>query len=423
MVKKTVLIIGSGGREHALGWRLKHSPKVGKIYFAPGTPGTGTIGESTGIPALDFVRLINFAIKNHVDLTVAGPDDILAAGIVNAFQEKGLKIFGATKEAAKIEWSKSFAKELMKTELIPTAKYKTFTDAESAKKYLQQHSFPAVIKASGLALGKGVVIATDLQQAVKTIDDVMVRKVFGEAGSVIVVEEFLKGKEISIHVFSDGENFSIWPTSRDHKPILDGNNGPNTGGMGTVAPVPGITKKDMKIIENKIVKPALNGLKKRGTPFVGCLYPGLMMTKHGPKVIEFNSRFGDPEMESYMRLLDTDIYDILNACVEGELSNQKIKWSKGAACCIVLASAGYPDGYKKGVEIHGLNSIKNKDIVVFHFATKEENGKIVSNGGRVLGVTAIGNNLTESLKKAYSAIGPKGINFQGMQYRSDIGKI
>lgn len=431
MVKKNILVIGSGAREHALGWKLKQSPKVGKIYFAPGTPGTEMVGINTNIQPLEFSKLIKFAEENNVDLTVAGPDDILAAGIVNEFQKKGLKIFGATKEASQIEWSKSFAKDLMKEENIPTAKYKSFTDVSLAKKYLKNHSFPVVIKASGLALGKGVVIATDLKEANKIIDDMMTKKIFGDAGSQIVIEEFLKGKEISIHVFSDGKTFSIFPTSRDHKPIFDGNKGPNTGGMGTIAPVPGITKKDLKEIEEKIIKPVIDGLKKRGTPFVGCLYPGLMMTVDGPKVIEFNSRFGDPEMESYMRLLQTDICDILNACVEGKLAKLKVKWSKKPACCIVLASKNYPESSHKGDIIRGLGKFKNdKDVVVFHFATKKEypnpdkkKANIVTNGGRVLGVTATGKNLQDALKKAYSAIGDNGINFDGMQYRLDIGKI
>ncbi|HVF69846.1 MAG TPA: phosphoribosylamine--glycine ligase [Xanthomonadales bacterium] len=425
MVKKNnILIISSGAREHAVGWKLKQSPKVGKIYFSPGTVGTETVGESTGIAALDFDKLIKFAIKNKIDLTVAAPDDILAAGIVNAFQKKKLKIFGATKEAAQIESSKAFAKDLMTKENIPTAKYETFTNAQDAKKYLKKHQFPAVIKASGLALGKGVIISPNLDHALKTIDEIMVKKIFGDAGNEIVIEEFLTGKEISIHVFSDGLTFSIFPTSRDHKPIFEGNRGPNTGGMGTIAPVPKISKKDLDIIKTKIVEPALNGLKRRGTPFAGCLYPGLMMTKNGPKVIEFNSRFGDPEMESYMRLLKTDLFDILNGCAEGSLSKIKVRWSKKSACCIVLASANYPATSHKGDVIHGLEKFENnKDIVVFHFATKKENGRIVTNGGRVLGITAVGKTLNEALKKAYSAIGKNGIYFEGMQYRRDIGKI
>jgi phosphoribosylamine---glycine ligase len=422
--KNKILIIASGGREHALGWKLKQSPKVEKIYFAPGTVGTEEIGESTGIAALNFDALTQFAIKNKIDLTVAAPDDILAAGIVNAFQKKGLKIFGPTQEASKIEWSKAFAKELMREEKIPTAKYKTFKDAESARRYVKKQSLPVVIKASGLALGKGVVIANDLEEALNAIEDAMVRKVFGEAGSEVVIEEFLKGGEVSIHAFSDGKTFSLFPTARDHKPIFDGNKGPNTGGMGTIAPVPGITKKDMETISEKIVKPVLEGLSKRGTAFTGCLYPGLMMTKTGPKVVEFNSRFGDPEMESYMRLLESDLFEILNACAEGNLDRIKIKWSEQSACCIVLASAGYPASSHKGDIIKNLDKYKrDKDIKVFHFATKEEDGNIVTNGGRVLGVTAVGKNLSTALKKAYSAIGPNGIHFEGMQVRSDIGKL
>ena len=424
MKKNKILIIASGGREHALGWKLKQSPKVGNIYFAPGTIGTEEIGKSTGIPALDFDQLIKFAIKNKIDLTVAAPDDILAAGIVDEFQKKGLKIFGPTKKASRIEWSKSFAKELMQSENIPTAKFQTFTDPLSALSYIKKQKLPVAIKASGLALGKGVVIANDLKEAERAIDDAMVKKVFGEAGSEVVVEEFLEGKEVSIHVFTDGKTFSIFPTARDHKPIFDGNKGPNTGGMGTIAPVPGITKRDMAIIEEKIVKPALEGLKKSGTPFTGCLYPGLMMTKSGPKVIEFNARFGDPEMESYMRLLDSDLFDILDSCAEGTLDKVIINWSEKSSCCIVLASAGYPNSSHKGDPINGLEKYKkDKDVVVFHFATKLDQGKVVTNGGRVLGVTATGKNLNSALKKAYSAIGPNRIHFEGMQYRRDIGKL
>jgi phosphoribosylamine---glycine ligase len=424
VIKNKILIIGSGGREHALGWKLKQSPKVEKIYFAPGTAGTELVGENTNINALDFDSLIKFAIENSIDLTIAGPDDILAAGIVNVFTEKGLKIFGATKEAAQIESSKAFAKELMKKQNIPTASYQTFTDSTAAKKYLKDHPLPVVIKASGLALGKGVIIATDLEDAMKAIDDMMVQKVFGDAGVEVVIEEFMVGKEISIHAFSDGNTFKLFPTSRDHKPIFDGNKGPNTGGMGTIAPVPGITKEELDIIKVEIVSPALSGLKISGIPFTGCLYPGLMMTSTGPKVVEFNSRFGDPEMESYMRLLKTDLFDIILACVDGTLSDIDIEWHEKSACCIVLASDGYPAGSHKGDEIFGLEKFaENEDIVIFHFATKEINGKIVTNGGRVLGVTATGHNLDEALQKAYSAIGQNGIHFNGMQYRKDIGKI
>ncbi len=424
MAKKSVLIIGSGGREHALGWKLKQSSQVGKIYFAPGSVGTELIGETTGIGIFDHKSLIQFALEKKIYLTVAGPDDALAGGVVNAFAEKGLKIFGATKEAAQIESSKAFAKQLMEDEKIPTAKYKVFSDFVKAKKYISKHALPIVIKASGLALGKGVIIAKSLKEAEKTLEDIMVKKIFGEAGDTVVIEEFLEGKEISIHAFSDGENISLFPPSRDHKPIFEGNIGPNTGGMGTIAPVPGITEKQLELIKKTIVLPVIKGMKKRGMPFAGCLYPGLMITKDGPKVVEFNSRFGDPETQSYVRLLKTDLFDILVACAEGKLSDINVEWENKSACCIVLASGGYPGAYKKGEIIHGIKEAeKDKDIVVFHAGTINCNNEFCTNGGRVLGVTATGKTLESALTKAYSVIGASGINFAKMQYRKDIGRI
>lgn len=424
MDKKSILIIASGGREHALGWKLKQSPKVGKIYFAPGNAGTAEIGENTGIAALDFAAQIEFAKTNNIDFTVAGPDDILAAGVVNAFQDAGLKIFGPTKEAAQIESSKAFAKELMREENIPTAKYEVFIDAEKAKAYVKENGAPIVIKASGLALGKGVVVAQTLDEALAAVDDSMVKKVFGDAGAEVVIEEFLQGPEVSIHAFSDGENIALYPTSRDHKPIFDGNKGPNTGGMGTVAPLSEISEEQLEEIKNTIVLPAIRGMKKRGMPFAGCLYPGLMMTKDGPKVIEFNCRFGDPEFESYMRLLKTDIYDILVACIEGTLSDLKIEWHKQFACCIIIASEGYPATSQKGIPLHGFEEVKKlEDIVVFHLGTKQDGENVVTSGGRVIGITATGKTLDEALDKAYSAIGDNGVHFEGMQYRKDIGRI
>lgn len=423
-MNKKVFIIGSGGREHALGWKLKQSPKVGKIYFAPGNGGTLDIGENIPLSALDPQPLLEFAVKNKIDLTVVGPDDALAAGVVNIFRDKGLKIFGPTKEAAQIEASKAFTKQLMKDEKIPTAAFKTFTEAERAKAYVRKHGAPIVIKASGLALGKGVTVAKTLNEALAAIENSMVKKVFGKAGEEIVIEEFLQGPEVSIHVFTDGKNISIFPTSRDHKPIFDGNKGPNTGGMGTIAPLTTVSQEELEVIKKTIVLPVIRGMKKRDRPFTGLLYPGLMITKNGPKVIEFNARFGDPETQSYMRLLKTDLYEILLACAEGTLSKIKIEWSTQSACCIVIASEGYPGAYKKGVVIEGFDNIKNNpDIVVFHAGTKYENGKILTNGGRVLGITAIGKNLDEALTKAYKAIGKKGIHFEGMQYRRDIGKL
>lgn len=423
-MKKSVLIIGSGGREHALGWKLKQSPQIGKIYFAPGSAGTELIGETTGIGIFDHKSLIQFALDKKIYLTVAGPDDALAGGVVNAFAQKGLKIFGATKEAAQIESSKAFAKQLMIDEKIPTAKYQAFSDFVKAKKYISKHSLPIVIKASGLALGKGVVIAKSLEEAEKTLEDIMVKKIFGKAGDTVVIEEFLQGGEISIHAFSDGKNISLFPPSRDHKPIFEGNIGPNTGGMGTIAPVPGITEKQLELIKQTIVLPLIKGMKKRGIPFAGCLYPGLMMTKDGPKVVEFNSRFGDPETQSYMRLLSTDLFDILIACAQGKLADINIEWENKSACCIVLASGGYPGVYKKGEVIRGIEEAeKDKNIVVFHAGTANCNNEICTNGGRVLGITATGKTLDEALDKSYSVIGKNGIYFNSMQYRRDIGRV
>jgi len=424
MKKHNIFVIGSTGREHALGWKLRQSKKVGKIYFAPGNAGTEEIGESSGIDVMDFQSLIKFAKKNDIYLTAAGPDDPLAGGIVDKFEKAGLRIFGPTKDAAKIEASKVFAKEIMGKTGIPTAKYKKFSDGKLAKKYLKMQDFPIVIKASGLALGKGVVIVKNLKEAEKVIDEIMVKKIFGSAGEEIVIEEFLEGKEISIHAFCDGKTVSLFPVGQDHKPIYEGNKGPNTGGMGTLAPVPKYGKSFLDEVKKRVVMPAIEGMKKRGIIFKGCLYPGLMMTKRGLRVLEFNCRFGDPEMESYMRLLDTDIFDILEACVDGELEKINIKWKKVTACCIVLASKGYPGSYKKGEVIYGLDKYKSdKDIVVFHFGTKRVKGKVVTNGGRVIGVTAIGKNLDETLERAYKVIGEKGIYFEGMQFRRDIGRV
>lgn len=423
-MKQKVLIIGSGGREHALGWKLGKSPKVGKIYFSPGNAGTAEIGENIAISALDIEALLDFAINNKIDLTVVGPDDALALGIVDAFREKGLTIFGPTRKAAELEWSKAFAKQFMQEESIPTAAYATFTDLQKAKTYLKKQSAPIVIKASGLALGKGVIIAKTHKEAEKTLEDVMVKKIFGDAGREVIIEEFLEGKEISIHAICDGTNVSVFPASRDHKRLLDDNQGPNTGGMGTIAPLPNITKKELEKITRNIVLPVINGMKKRGKPFTGILYPGIMITKNGPKVLEFNARFGDPETQSYMRLLKTDLYDILVYVANGKLSDITIEWENKSACCIVVASGGYPGAYKKGEIIHGIKKAeKDKDIVVFHAGTINCNNKFCTNGGRVIGITATGKTLDEALDKAYAAIGPRGIHFAGMQYRKDIGRI
>lgn len=455
-MKKSLLIIGGGGREHALGWKLKQSPKVEKIYFAPGNAGTSELGENVDIKATDILALADFAEKNKIDFTVVGPDDSLALGVVDKFKKRGLKIWGPSQAAAQIESSKAFAKKLMQENNIPTAEFKTLTDYDEALRYVKKHfssvgaglgrpfpdsgrlkaaptgtTSPIVIKASGLALGKGVAVCKTLAEAKQFLQDVMVKKIFGDSGSTVVIEEFLQGMEFSVHAFSDGKSYKIFPPAQDHKTIYDGDQGPNTGGMGTVAPLPWMTGPIMDDISMEIVRPALKGLKKLGSPFAGLLYPGVMMTKNGPKVIEFNSRFGDPECQSYMRLLKTDLLDILEACVDGKLADISIEWDTKYACCIVLASGGYPGHYERGLPITGVDEAsKLEDIFIFHAGTKLASipspleGRVreglVTNGGRVLGVTSVADDLQEALNKAYAAI--KLINFEGIHYRKDIGQ-
>ncbi len=438
---KTVLIVGSGSRENALAWKLKQSPKVEKIFIAPGNPGTAKFGKNVDIAATDVLALADFAQKNNIDLTTVGPEDPLALGVVDEFQKRSLKIWGPSKAAAQIESSKVFSKELMKQAGIPTAEYQTFTDYNKALEYVESHfkgsvpihrrsqppinghatdTQPIVIKASGLALGKGVTICQTLDEAKAALNDAMVKKIFGESGSEVVIEEFLEGMEFSAHAFSDGKNFRLLPCSQDHKRIFEGDQGPNTGGIGTIAPLPWITQAHMDTIATTIVAPTLKALQEQGSPFVGLLYPGLIMTKTGPKVIEFNCRFGGPECESYMRILKTDLLDILEACVEGKLNELKIEWHETYACCIILCSKGYPDNYEKGLPISGIEEAeKLDDVIVFHAGTMIQDSIIVTNGGRVLGVTAVADDLKTALDKAYAAV--KLIHFDGMHYRTDIG--
>lgn len=417
-MKNNILIIGSGGREHALGWKLKQSPKVGKIYFAPGNAGTALIGENISSNILNHDEIIDFSKKNNIDMVVVAPDDPLAAGMVDDLQNTGIRAFGPVKKAAQLEYSKAFAKELMKSARIPTAKFETFDDYISAKKYLKKQSLPIVIKASGLALGKGVVVAQTMEEASEALKSIMIDKLHGDAGNTVVIEEFLEGQEVSFHAFCDGITASLFPTSQDHKQIFDGDTGANTGGMGTIAPVSWVTEDLINKVKNTVVLPILKELKKRGIMYKGILYPGIMVTKNGPKVLEFNARFGDPETQSYMRLLKTDLFDIFNACIDGTLSEMNIAWENNTACCIVLASKGYPQSSQKGIPITGLKKIDDNSVV-FHAATKKQNNELVTNGGRVLGVTATGKTLKEALKKAYTAVNK--INFDGVQFRKDIG--
>jgi len=411
-----ILVVGNGGREHALVWKLKQSKKVKNVFAAPGNAGTSLLAKNLELSKTD--EIIDWLKKKPIDLVVIGPDNYLAEGMTDKIQNIGIKVFGPTKAAAEIEWSKSYAKRLMQEEGIPTAKFKAFKDYIEAFEYVKSQEFPLVIKADGLALGKGVIIAENLEQAEKALADMMKSKIFGTAGNEIVIEEYLEGNEISVHAFCDGEHAVMFPASQDHKRIFDGDKGPNTGGMGTIAPVPWVTNEQMQEIKEKIILPTLMALKKRGRPFKGILFPGIMITKDGPRVIEFNARFGDPETQSYMRILESDLVDIMLACTDGTLEKENVKWSEKSACCIVCASNGYPGVYEKGKVIRGLQNV-DKNIVIFHAGTKTVDSEVVTNGGRVLGITAVADNLKESLVKAYKAI--ENISFDGMYYRNDIG--
>src|SRR3989344_8699280 len=350
-----ILMLGGGGREHALAWKLRQSSKVRKIFVAPGNTGTEAIVENVHLDLADHQAIISFAKTNGVDLVVVGPDDLLANGVADSLQAAGVPVFGPTRAAAEIEWSKAFAKQFMREEAIPTARFAVFSDVNEAKGYLKQQNFPIVIKASGLAFGKGVVIAETSDEGLVALDDMMSKGTFGEAGREVVIEEYLEGLEISIHAFCDGETTTLFPSAQDHKRAYDDDKGPNTGGMGTIAPVPWVTDEMMEEIKNMIVLPTLHGLERRGRKFVGVLFPGIIVTKDGPKVLEFNARFGDPETQSYMRLLKTDLTDILLACVHGKLKDIDIEWEQMSACCIVLASGGYPGKYETGVPINGMS--------------------------------------------------------------------
>lgn len=415
-----LLIIGSGGREHALGWKLKKSSKVNKIYFAPGNGGTLEIGENIEMDLSDHATVAEWAAKNSIDLVIIGPDEYLAAGLTDSLLEAGLKVFGPTKAAAEIEWSKSFAKTLMKQEGIPTAEFEVFSDIERARQFLRNQRFPLVIKADGLALGKGVVIAENLDEADKALLGIMRDRIFGKAGREVVIEEYLAGYEISIHAFCDGETALLFPPSQDRKRIYDGDKGPNTGGMGTIAPLAKVSEAHLKKIKETIVMPTLTALNRLGRSFRGVLYPGLMMTSDGPKVIEFNARFGDPETQSYMRLLDSDLLEALLACADGNLADIDIKWSNQSACCLILASEGYPGVIQTDIPISGIQEAKKMDaVLIFHSGTKISDNQLKTAGGRVLGITATGNNSEEARQKAYAAA--RTIEFKGMQYRKDIG--
>lgn len=418
-----ILIIGSGGREHALGWKLKQSPQVKKLFFAPGNGGTVKLGTNIDIKAREINKLLSFSIKNKIDLTVVGPDDPLALGVVDLFEKKGLVIFGPNKLAARLESSKAWATNFMDKYGIPQPVHHTFKDYKNALTFINSHDMTHfVIKASGLALGKGVILPNTQEEARKALERIMIQKEFGEAGQEIIVQERLIGKEVSIMALSDGKIILPFIPVQDHKRIFNNDKGPNTGGMGTCAPVPFVTKKLIKEIQETILQPTIDGMEKEKCPYKGVLYAGLMITKEGPKVLEYNVRFGDPETQPVMMLLKSDLLSLLFSSIKGNLKDKKINFHKQASVCVVLASKGYPGTYKKGEVIYGLEKQYGSKTQIFHAGTVEKEGATLTSGGRVLGVATLGKNIEQALQKAYSNIGKKGVNFKGMQYRTDIGK-
>lgn len=417
-----ILMIGSGGREHALVRKLKESPRAEKIYCAPGNGGISCDAVCEPIGAMDIDGAVAFAKQNAIDLVFVAPDDPLAAGMVDAMQKEGIRAFGPSAAAARIESSKVFSKNLMKKYGIPTAGYEVFENPADVLTYIrQQNTFPAVIKADGLALGKGVVIAQNLQEAEDAVHSIMEDKIFGASGNRVVVEEFLTGPEVSVLAFTDGKTVKPMVSSKDHKRVGDGDKGPNTGGMGTISPNPYYTDEIAETCMQTIFLPTIRAMQQEGCPFKGCLYFGLMLTPNGPKVIEYNARFGDPETQVVLPRLKTDLIDIIDAVIDEKLDACNIEWSDGACACVVLASGGYPGKYAKGLEISGLD--QNGQVsgaTVYHAGTVRKDGKFLTSGGRVLGVTATGATLDEALEKAYSSA--KKIYFDGMQYRHDIGR-
>jgi phosphoribosylamine--glycine ligase len=414
-----ILVVGSGGREHALAWKLARSPDADRIFCAPGNAGTAEIAENIAISASDLEMLVRFAKQNRVDLTVVGPDDPLAAGIVDLFAAEKLRAFGPTKSAARLEASKIFAKELMRSQKMPTAEARTFSDSSEALRYCDQLKFPVVIKADGLALGKGVIIAPDALTARSTIDEMMNQGAFGGAGRRIVVEDFLRGTECSLHVLVDGSNYRLLQSARDHKRALEGDQGPNTGGMGAFSPANNWNKELQSKFETEIMQPLLRGLLQEGITFRGLLYPGLIITSDGARVLEFNCRFGDPETQALLPRLKSDLLPLLEATIDGNLGKCAIEWDTRAAVTVVLASGGYPGKYETGKVISGLNdAAKIEDVQIFHAGTKRADGEIKTVGGRVLAITALGSTLEAARRTAYEAVAR--IDFEGRQYRRDI---
>ncbi len=419
---KKVLVIGSGGREHALVWKLAQSPRVDKLYAAPGNPGIAQLAECVDIPVEDTEALLSFAQAKGIDLTVVGPEIPLMLGIVDKFREAGLKIFGPTQAAARLEGSKVFTKNLFKKYNIPTADYQVFNEIEAARQYVSEYMQPdrkVVIKADGLAAGKGVVIAANREEAYLALDSMLLDKSFGSAGDNIVIEEFLEGEEVSVFAVSDGQNYITLISAQDHKRVFDNDEGPNTGGMGAYVNPPIYNEDLHREVEKLILSPVVDAMQQEGHPFTGVLYAGLMITEKGPQVLEFNARFGDPETQAVMPMIKTDIMDIFEKTCAGKLKGYQVELEAGSAVCVVLASQGYPGSYPKGIPIQGLDKLK-EDTLVFHAGTAVKEDKLVTNGGRVLGVVCRGENIRQALDKIYGQI--SHIEFAGMHYRTDIGK-
>lgn len=415
-----ILVIGSGGREHALLWKLSQSPRVAQLLCAPGNAGTAQIATNHPVAAADLPSLVALAKSQSVDLTIVGPDDPLAEGIVDLFQSEGLRIFGPKAASARLESSKSFAKGFMVRHGIPTAESSTFSMLEDALVHCRAAHYPLVIKADGLALGKGVVIAQNQSEAETTIQQMMVEKIFGDAGATVVIEEFLTGPECSLHALVDRTNYLLFPDARDHKRAFDHDQGPNTGGMGTISPSQVLDSAMKERVRKEILVPFVKGLAADGLPFHGMLFPGLMLTPQGPKVLEFNCRFGDPETQVLMRRLKSDLLEMIEATIDGTLSDVQPVWDDRPAVCVVLASGGYPGAIEKGKVITGIESVStDSEVVVFHAGTSVKDGKLVTNGGRVLGITALGATLEEARAKAYAAANK--ISFEGKHLRHDIG--
>ena len=415
-----ILVVGGGGREHAIVWKLAQSPRVKKIYCAPGNGGISQIAECIPVKAIDIEGVISFALNNGIDMVMVAPDDPLAAGMVDAMEAKGIRAFGPRKNAAVLESSKAFSKDLMKKYGIPTAKYEVFEDSEHAIEYLRHQSFPLVVKADGLALGKGVIIAQGFDQAQEAVNSIMSDKVFGKSGDKLVIEEFLYGPEVSILAFTDGKTVVPMVSSQDHKRVYDNDKGLNTGGMGTFSPSRIYTSEMAEYCMENFYKPTIEAMNQENRKFKGVLYFGLIITPEGPKVLEYNARFGDPEAQVILPRLKTDLVDIFDAVIDEKLASLNIEWDNNAAVCVIMASGGYPEKYATGFEITGIKAAeKDYGVTVFHAGTKYDNGKLLTSGGRVLGVTAVASTLDDARARAYEGVGK--ISFKDMHYRKDIG--